>query len=138
MGHAYDLLKVLTPPLGDTAADVRQWRWIMASCVYGLLVAFIIHLAWVGGGLGWAGIDGVASAGEVGDLSKAFHSSEQLRLETDIFNTRRRLCGAPVSGPLRVAYANELSKLTAQWRVLTLSDTGPELLSCADLGGNGE
>ena len=110
----------------------------MATSVYGLIIAFVIHLAWVGGGLQWAGIDGVASAGEVGDLSKAFHDDRQQRLETDIFNTRRRLCAAPIAGPLRAAYANELSKLTAQWRGLTGNQTGPELLSCEDLGGNGE
>ncbi len=108
----------------------------MATSVYGLIIAFVIHLAWVGGGLQWAGIDGVASAGEVADLSKVFNDDRQLRLESQIFNTRRRQCIAV--GALRDAYAVELSKLMAQWRELTEAETGPELLECADLGGTGE
>ena len=135
MSHAFDLLKVLTPPLGDTPEEVRHWRWLMAGCLYALIVAFILHLAWVGGALKWAGIEGVASAEEVGDLSNEFKYDRQLRLESEIFNTRRRLCVAV--GALRDAYAVELTKLISQWRELTDNNTGPEILDCTDLGGVG-
>ncbi len=136
MSRLFDLFKVLAPPLGDSAEEILRWRWVMASSVYGLIIAFVIHLAWVGGGLQWAGIDGVASAGEVGDLTKAFYASEQVRLESDIFNTRRRLCNS--AGALRDSYAEQLAKLIAQWRELSDEDTGPVILDCADLGGTGE
>ncbi len=134
MSRAFDLFKILAPPLGNTAAEVRQWRWVMASTVYGLVIAFVVHLAWISGAI--PGVDGNASATEVAELSKELKMDRQQRLETDIFNTRRRQCIA--GGALRDAYATELSKLMGQWRALTHSETGPELLDCADLGGNGE
>ena len=78
----------------------------------------------------------MASAEEVGELSRDLKADRQYRLETEIFDARRRQCLA--LGPLRTSLAGQLSKLIAQWRSLTSNETGPAILTCPDLGGNGD
>jgi len=121
-----EILEILEPPVDATAEQLLRWRILMARVSSLLVLMVIFCFSWSFGLVPW--LDGFASAGEVAGY-------ERQRIETDIFDTQRRLCQSPMGSQLRLSYANQLTKLISQWRGLTGNQTGPEVLSCMDLLG---